>query len=607
MKKFITIVSFALIASAVSAQEATAEGTVVSSRENTHFTELVSGELLAENTSLFGLKNKGPRKSKESGLYFLKPSGAMYYYTYEMPNSGNGRTTNTQLLVPDFKPYTYVNMSNEASTTQWLYAPDLNNTYIITEYEDENYNMTMKNKIGERLNIPVLWDYDGDNNFAICAGSSSMYMSRCSVPTYFAYSDYPTENYGQHYFGWLGFLAKYTEGGAMSAGTIFTNNTHVMGSGTYVGTLRGYDAEGNEVSAEGTYVGDAIYESLPAPISPIYVDYIYMRGVSTSDDPLPDGLELTMEIYDYYTQELLYTLVASTGDFTKWSTSSGSGVLKFTNIVDVDPRYGNITGPFVIDRAVSIKVSGFDQEGVDLGCVITPICDWDGEEELSEGYMTYKAVEGGEGIVTPAFYHYSSPYGFAMIFIALMDGVSVEPTLYYDNGKLVVEQYNENGEEVEGDFSIVRISDDGLVCTNDDVDEEYNLGGAYVRVVTDWDYNYNYRDNYTMVDAPDWITGMYQKAYDATLPNTYIVDFEAEPLPDGVDGREADIYIQGRGFTCETPIHVIQGNGTTGIKSVTQASEQEVATKGTYNLAGQRVSDSVKGILIKDGKKVVVK
>ncbi len=594
MKRFLSIVSFVLIASAVSAQEATADETI----------------LLAENTSLFGLTNNGPRKSKASGLYFLKPAGAMYYYTYDLPEIGDGRFHNTQLLVPDFKPYTYVNMSTDASTTQWFYAPDVNNTYDITEYEDEDYNMTMMNKIGERLNIPVLWDYGGENSFTINPGSANMYMNRCSVPSYFANSSYTTENYGQHYFGWLGFLAKWTEEEKVSAGAIFTNNTHIMGSGTYVGTLNGFDANGRQVSAQGTYVGDAIYESFPAPVSPIYVDYVYMRSVSTSDDPLPDGLELTMEIYDTNTQELLYTLIASTGDFNKWTASSGSGVLKFSNIVAVDSHYGNITGPFVIDRAVSIKVSGFDQEGVDLGCVITPIGDYDGEEELSEGYMTYKAVEGGEGIVTPAFYHYSSPYGFAMIFIALMDGVSVEPTLYYDNGKLVVEQYNENGEEVEGDFSIVRISDDGLVCTNDDVDEEYNLGGAYVRVVTEWDYNY--RDNYTMVDAPDWITGMYQKAYNATLPNTYIVDFEAEPLPDGVEGREADIYIQGREFTCETPIHVIQGNGSTGIKVVNQANEQEVATKGTYTVGGQRVNAPQRGVNIvkfADGttKKLLVK
>ncbi len=55
------------------------------------------------------------------------------------------------------------------------------------------------------------------------------------------------------------------------------------------------------------------------------------------------------------------------------------------------------------------------------------------------------------------------------------------------------------------------------------------------------------------------------------------------------------------GFSAILPIEGVEE----GITEV--ATETSTKTAGTYNLAGQRVSDTTKGLLIKDGKKVLVK
>ncbi len=47
--------------------------------------------------------------------------------------------------------------------------------------------------------------------------------------------------------------------------------------------------------------------------------------------------------------------------------------------------------------------------------------------------------------------------------------------------------------------------------------------------------------------------------------------------------------------------------GVDGIDRVTTSDTATNTTTGTYNLAGQRVSDSAKGVIIKDGRKVLVK
>ncbi len=582
MKRLFILVCVAILTIAAYAQKTTQkEKDDGSTLVQANYLTLNAEDVRAEGINLFELKNSHPKRSKASGLYYLKPAGLMYrvWIAY----SGDVWQGNTHAYAPANKKLFYQNMTevNREHTKWWFDGVNLTSTYA-----DEDYNCTVANDFGDRTYIPMLGDwfsteffnmsYRNDEITCWC-GDQGYWMTGVNWPDY-------------NYRGWMSFVDNKEN--YLSSTNGLLSNGYVMGSGTYTGTRKGYDANGNEISITGTFVADAVYESCPAPISPIYVYDVYLHGVCKESDnePLKNGATLTMEIYDYETHELLHTLTSTTGCFRPWTTNN-AGVLRFTKKTD-DPKYGIIEEPFVIDKAIAIKISGFDQEGVNFGVVTSPIYDWDGEEELSEAYMTYKPQ--GD-IVTSSFYHYSTVFAMALKFNATMDYLEVEKTLY-DN----------NGEEVEGDFSTVYVSPDGTDCWNDGVGKGYDFTGAYVRTTREW--GYSDPDAYSMADCPEWITAIYPQVFDDSLYNTYSVIFTAEPLPEGITERSADIYLNGLGIACETPIHVVQTNDVpANIGGITNTSEQKVATNGTYNVVGQRVNDTTKGILIKDGKKLLNK
>ncbi|MBQ9678919.1 MAG: hypothetical protein IJV44_12360 [Prevotella sp.] len=102
-------------------------------------------------------------------------------------------------------------------------------------------------------------------------------------------------------------------------------------------------------------------------------------------------------------------------------------------------------------------------------------------------------------------------------------------------------------------------------------------------------------------DIPEWLqVGFANEDYDETF--TFDLVFQAEALPAGTEGRQATITFMQEGAKLE--VTVTQGT-VTGINVTTKT----VKTGNTpaYNLAGQRVNKNFKGIVVKDGKKFVVK
>lgn len=81
---------------------------------------------------------------------------------------------------------------------------------------------------------------------------------------------------------------------------------------------------------------------------------------------------------------------------------------------------------------------------------------------------------------------------------------------------------------------------------------------------------------------------------------------ECEPLPAGMSGRMAIVRVEGKGVTSE-PFVVLQGDAQmpSAIESVLTNAKSK-STK-VYNLAGQQMNTNAKGLLIKGGKKVIVK
>ncbi|MDO4160219.1 MAG: hypothetical protein Q4D41_07175 [Prevotellaceae bacterium] len=104
-------------------------------------------------------------------------------------------------------------------------------------------------------------------------------------------------------------------------------------------------------------------------------------------------------------------------------------------------------------------------------------------------------------------------------------------------------------------------------------------------------------------EIPDWISAEVTRESYTSDDWSFDLSITASALPDGVTGRSGSFVVYQWG--AKMTITVSQGDAT-GITNVTVTKEK--ATDGkTYNLAGQRVSDDTKGIVIRDGKKFINK
>ena len=160
-------------------------------------------------------------------------------------------------------------------------------------------------------------------------------------------------------------------------------------------------------------------------------------------------------------------------------------------------------------------------------------------------------------------------------------------------------------------LNVLRISNDGQTClTEGAVSEEDGLPGAAVYTAQPW-YDEDLNEYYEIVDAPDWLTAV---VADESLRNEdnytglEIVSFLCQPLPANVSGRSAVVYVRGRGFTAPQPIYLLQGDVTYEQAAISEVSSAApVKNAKVFNINGQEVNKSAKGILIQNGKKYINK
>lgn len=99
-------------------------------------------------------------------------------------------------------------------------------------------------------------------------------------------------------------------------------------------------------------------------------------------------------------------------------------------------------------------------------------------------------------------------------------------------------------------------------------------------------------------DAPEWLkVGFANENYDTEY--SFDLVFEAEALPEGEESRSANIVLVQEG--AKLVVTVTQDANGTGVSKVTTVKADGKA----YNVVGQRVSDNFRGIVVKDGKKVI--
>lgn len=503
-----------------------------------------------------------PLKSPENGCYYSRPVGTYYGFS----------TNATYLYVPAFGA-TFVNRCSESlkPTSKWLdnsggeLKADENGNYFFSAYPND-YVYYLPQITADGIETPFRLGIESKNRYACVFDSIYPYFTHIDVAQTGFYS------------------AAFSDGG------------YAFGSGS---TLEVDDPDTGE---QFTVTKDKYYVFFDKPIKPFYLTGLYFRVASTGGTFLADGVELKAEIFtapDPTTLQRPSDAVASLGEkiasftITKDNINS-NGVLTVSSdeVDDIgNPLATILTEPFVV------VISGFAQDGVDMGFLWTqpnknPVV----EERPFPTIHQYVKADG-------------TPYSVGW--------------RYFTSGRI-----DHLICALSGMWDVVAVSDlfrnmtapveGGKIATTEGGGESGTTHYASLQfrstlpLESTWIGEEGY-ENYYIDEMPDWLT--LTEVYDwSEIPEegasgaykyNYGFVIEAEPLPEGVEGREAIINIISDRGADSGPITIIQGNPVSGINEVT--NEQAVTNNATFNLSGQQVGGNYRGIVIKNGKKVVRK
>ena len=330
------------------------------------------------------------------------------------------------------------------------------------------------------------------------------------------------------------------------------------------------------------------------PPSPMYTESFELRLISYQEDPLA-GKSLTLSLYTYeYTDGVGYQLLEKKEELTCSAAEvAGNSTLQdgtpywyggVTFIKETKNDFGDVVAdPFTIDYPYAVKIEGYKQEGVDVQFRLAVVEDPYLVETCRP--TRFEAVQSDGSKV---YYFFGKDYFYTtcMYTNCFFDGV--EPVNEY--------------------YTSLYFSWDGKTCGTDHgaVGEDESVN--FIPVVTAAPF-FTYDENgeavganYEIVGLPEWLSvGASDEPREEAGYSALI--FECEPLPEGVLGRYADIYVVGRGGVKNAvPFRIRQGE-VAGIENV------EVENNGKavlYNAAGQRVNNA-NGFVIANGKKTILK
>ena len=566
MKKTI-LLALSLAVSAVYAQKAP-ESLQMNAKMQMQNRLAPAAKMVTANTSL----KKAPKKADAEVLAFAKPEGSLYYH-WNKEGRGYGQSV---VIVSPWEEFVYKNLSTNPETTKWkLQSPSTGEFFDYTQYRDEDYGYPYSLEPGYYSLTPFLFNEAETDTFAIAKASNYYWADDESYVTMIWNDSISSKGFlddHQSVYGW----------GSM-------DNGYLYGSGTLTHSELG--------------VGTcwAFRQEFPKPMSPLYVEDIYLSIKSQTKQPLANDVELTLYVVDTLTNNPLAIMKATKDDIVDLGAdyAGTSSYAKLTgefqtyrltfSQVETDEFGFEYKVPVVINDAFYLQLEGIEQEGVEFGMnclVINPE-----DADMTEGTFL---VEYGEGDNRA---HYYSECALPFTFTCMFDKVMVITSSYEED---------DDGNELNYEnMNFLYVSDD---ATQQGVpaDEESFFPGVYVRTALPWfdgDGNDNY---YEAEDLPSWISRLVVDDSDFNDYGYNVVNVVAEPLPSDLKGRFAKIHLMGHGFVSEDPIIVIQGEVTPEELAISDVKAEKAVMKGMFNLAGQKVAKA-NGIVIVNGKKVIVK
>jgi hypothetical protein len=308
------------------------------------------------------------------------------------------------------------------------------------------------------------------------------------------------------------------------------------------------------------------------PVSYVYAESVvawyWFDGVKDKTKPL-GGKTITATICTFGEDNKLKeyaTATATDADVVIVSSENSFCYIEF-KFSESDPILGDVDAPIVLpDEDFIVMLTGFEDV---TGNFTSPITLADGFDGFAYAILEDQSLSTIGYTNDPESPQVSLPIGFrAALPVATYSEVNLPSVLFTEEGGV--------GAGIEGN--------DGL------------YGYSLI-------YTMSGKDQWVIVEKPDWISTIeLDDEYVAERGNMFVT-LEAEALPSETDERSGKVVLELFGKQVEIPVY--QSPNALGVKNITL--DRNNGNTPAYNLAGQRVNNDYKGLVIKNGRKFMNK
>lgn len=519
---------------------------------------------------------KAPRRSAATGTYYTLSGGL--YQGFQADGNGYGYS------IYEVAPFVNMQAASNGIVGNW-HVNGRDTEVYDSEYDYMGYpgywgyaptliNQTDSFNIGDN-NLYGWYGFNGGASYTSYQAFANGLIGCDSVCTM-----YPCDDHSLYMYNGRAYSNTQTWG--------YLDTDNLFGTG-------GFDNEGTYLTCYGAV------QDYKALASPLYVEGLVMKGLSFGTNPVPEGVTLSAiiatedEYIDtlYCTAEYIEPFVE--GSYQRNNKTIYEGNLMFYKTT-VDAFGNEAIEPVTIPagKDFSIYIIGFEQEGVDFGGSGLSIVD----EDTNAG-LAYNMVSDGE---KSYYYGYQSRICLNLGIIGQFDQAYV----------LTNDDFTDAPEAAV--MNALRVSNDGQSCTTEGQAEEddYNYACIIVGTANPW-FDEEGNSNYDIDsdDDTEWISGIavdnsYYANTSSSLYGYNLLMFTCDALPAGVTGRMAELKVVGRGITSQS-FFLLQGDAEIPAGVTTIQVDNSGKNARIFNMAGQRVSDNARGIMIKNGKKFLSK
>ena len=578
MKKILLLATVATLAMAANAQ---LRSDIVVDENETQQAVLVTP---TTDCRMAGV-SQASKPSKAEGdvlkAYYKRPAGTFYvpFYTRE-DQAGTWGYNSPALHATAYVPMTYINASTGASQYDW-------SAWCTKGWSKENVtstdvDFTVEHPVVMADSAAVLVATQGDQtaSYYLHGYSNVPAIAKSTVWTYpnWQYSTSSTANV-RHAWETSKYVAlrhpRYDD--QSSASTYYTINAQYAVEGAQKAYFFGRNTHGYDYAAI----------AFEKPAYPYVLNHVGMKYqlLAWAESAAETGVvEITAYVYKLDEipayDENTYVM-ANLGDFVASGTASLSAALSPASAILSIPVFDQSGNAPEINDNIMVIVTGYNAEGSPI-TDITMTVSRDNEDD-GYGELGYVGVTTDNGVAFVGLNNF------------LASGIKTAPSIFIETERPWL-CFNSSAEQAEREFA-----PDG---------EEYVLELFSYHPSSEWTVSEVTeaaapapRKMPGKVNVPSWLGLDFEDQTGSGVGYSVNAIFNVEPLPDGVDHREATIRFAYPGAYLD--YKVTQNQITTDITRVNV--DADAADAPTFNMMGQRVSPDTKGVLIRGGKKVIVR